>query len=112
METIQKNFYSFNAIFQEDITRKALIEYGKELFIEENMEFMLQFEDYLLTSTTNKPTRAKKIIDLYINEESSSTLNISSDIRKSVTENYKLAEEGKKFWDGSIFIEAYQAVYL
>lgn len=112
MDSIQKTAYSFDSILEGEVTRIAFLSFGKQLFMEENIEFLKDFEDYLLTPTSNKPIRAKRIMDLFIYPDSTFSINIPAEVQDKVIEKYKKAESGKSFWDGGIFLSAYEHVYL
>eukprot|EP01080_Neovahlkampfia_damariscottae_P010545 gene10545-3064_t len=112
MSEINSENYSFEAIFDNEESKKVFKKYMEQTYVSEMYEFLEQVDDYvLLRSNINRKYKAKKIVETYILPKSPGEINIPEKTRKQVLESYEEALNNLTTFNHSLFIPAQQIVH-
>eukprot|EP01080_Neovahlkampfia_damariscottae_P010573 gene10573-3092_t len=107
-----EDLYSFEAIFDNEESKKVFKDYMEKSFVLEMYEFLEQVDDYtLLRSTINRMHKAKKIVETYILPNSPAEINIQQKTRVKVLEAYEAARIGKTPFLPNLFNAAQSIVH-
>jgi hypothetical protein len=99
--------YSFEAIYDNEESKKVFKDYMKETFVLEMAEFMEQIDDYVvLRSTVNRKHKAKKIIETFLLPNAPAEINIPQTTREKILLGYEDALNNKKPFSPNLFSPA------
>jgi hypothetical protein len=111
LDSFSTKLYSFEALFDNEESKKVFKEYMKESFVLEMAEFMEQIDDYIvLRSTVNRRHKAKKIIETFLLPNSPAEINIPQSTREQVLLDYEDSLNNRKPFSPNLFGPAQRIV--
>ncbi len=81
------------SILKSPVGRTKFIEFTEKDYSDENPKFWLALQEYKSASSKERAKIAKEIVDTFIKPGSEKELNLSSETRKSLLENYEKSKE-------------------